>query len=456
MTSRYRTTNPATGEVVAEFPDASDTEVAEAVAAADAAYREWRTRPVSQRASVVARAAAIYREREDDLARLVTLEMGKPLAQAKGEIRVSARILDYYASNAERLLADEPVPVESGSAIIRSEAIGVLLGVMPWNYPHYQVARFAGPNLVLGNTILLKHAANCPQSARVIQDVFEDAGLPHGCYTNLYATHAQTSTIIADRRVQGVSLTGSERAGSIVAEQAGRHLKKVVLELGGNDPFIVLDDRDFDRTVESAAGGRLSNAGQACTSPKRFIVHESVYDRFVSEVAARMADVAVGDPGASDTRMGPLSSADARSELIEQIEDAVGRGAKLHLGGSALPGEGAYLAPTLLSELTPDMRAWTEELFGPVGIVHRAANADEAIALANDSPYGLGAAIFGGDPETARYVAERLEVGMVFIGGNTDSEPELPFGGVKLSGFGRELGPHGMDEFANKKLIRIV
>lgn len=456
MVSKYRAINPATGEIIASLPNASDEEVAGAIAAADASYREWRIRPVAERAAIVARAAQIYREREEELARLITLEMGKPLNQAVGEIRVSARILDYYASNAEQFLADEPIPVESGNAVIRTEPLGVLLGVMPWNYPHYQVARFAGPNLVLGNTILVKHAANCPLSAQAIQEVFSEAGLPAGGYINLYATHEQTSIIIADRRVQGISLTGSERAGSIVAEQAGRHLKKVVLELGGNDPFIVLDDRDFDRAVTAAASGRLSNAGQACTSPKRFIVHDSVYERFISAVTDAMERTEVGAPSAEGTGMGPVSSEGARAELLEQIDDAVSLGAKLHLGGTALPGEGAYLAPTLLSELTPEMRAWSEELFGPVGIVHRVSSPDEAIELANDSPFGLGAAIFGGDAETARYVAERLEAGMVFIGGNTDSEPELPFGGVKLSGFGRELGPRGMDEFANKKLIRTV
>ncbi|MGK0741591.1 NAD-dependent succinate-semialdehyde dehydrogenase [Leucobacter sp. Z1108] len=456
MTHRYNTINPATGEVVASFHDATNEEIAEALDTAESCYRDWRSRPLSERAAVVAKAAQLYREREDELAHLITLEMGKPIQQARGEIRVSARILDYYAQNAENFLADEPIPVESGSAYVRSEPVGVLLGVMPWNYPHYQVARFAGPNLVLGNTILVKHAANCPQSAQSIEQLFLDAGLPSGGYRNLFATHEQTATIIADQRLQGVSLTGSERAGSIIAEQAGRHLKKVVLELGGNDPFIVLDDRDFDETVKAAVSGRMSNAGQACTSPKRFIVHESVYERFVSAVAQGLLEFEPGDPMRPETKMGPVSTEGARADLLEQIGDAVTRGATLIHGGTEGIGEGSFLMPTLLADVAPGMRAWSEELFGPVGIVHKVASPDHAIELANDSPYGLGAAIFGGDSETARYVAERLEAGMVFIGGNTDSEPELPFGGIKLSGFGRELGPRGMDEFANKKLIRIV
>lgn len=456
MSSTYKTLNPATGQEVRRFDDASDADIDSALDRSHAQYLQWRRRPLEERAAIVARAAELYRERAEELARTITIEMGKPLAQARGEIAVSADILDYYAQNAAELLREQTLPVRSGSATVRTEPIGVLLGIMPWNYPHYQVARFAGPNLVLGNTVLVKHAANCPQSALAIESVFADAGLPDGAYLNVFATHAQVSRIIAEPRVRGVSLTGSERAGAIVAEQAGRHLKKVVLELGGNDPFIVLGDRDLDATIRAAVGGRFSNAGQACTSPKRFIVVDDVYDRFVDGLERGIAKIVPGDPIDPDTRFGPVATHAAREELLDQIGDAVQHGARLRHGGARVEGSGAYLEPTLLTDLTPQMRAWSEELFGPVAMAHRVRDADEAIALANDSPYGLGAAIFGADAELARYAAERLDVGMVFIGGNSDSEPELPFGGVKRSGFGRELGPHGMDEFANKKLIRVV
>ncbi|GAB3123280.1 NAD-dependent succinate-semialdehyde dehydrogenase [Glaciibacter psychrotolerans] len=451
----YQTLNPTTGEVLATFQPATDAEAHAALNEAADCARSWKNTPLHQRTELIRRVADLIDERRDELADLIALEMGKPVRQASGELGLSADIYRYYADNGERFTADEALDVASGgSAVIRTEPIGVLLGIMPWNYPHYQVARFAGPNLVLGNTVVIKHAANCPQSALAIEALFRDAGLPPGAYTNLFATHAQVATLIADPRVRGISLTGSEAAGAIVAEQAGRHLKKVVLELGGSDPFIVLDDARLERTIDQAVGGRFSNAGQACTSPKRFIVVDEVYDRFVAGFSERVGTIQPGDPRQAHTRFGPMSSAAARDEVLEQVQDAVSRGATLHHGGVA--GEGAVLAPTLLTDLTPDMRAYSEELFGPVAMIHRVADADAAVAFANDSPYGLGAAVFCADPVLAQSVAERLEVGMVTIGGNSDSEPDLPFGGVKRSGFGRELGPHGMSEFANKKLIRVA
>lgn len=449
----YQTLNPATGEILRSFPAAGDDEVAAAVDGAHERYRDWRDTPLPERARIVHRMADLMDEQRAELAELIATEMGKPAAQAAGELWLSANIYRYYADNAAAFTADEPLAVASGgSAHIRTEPIGVLLGIMPWNYPHYQVARFAGPNLMLGNTVVIKHAANCPQSALAIERLFSEAGLPAGGYTNLFATHAQISAIIADPRVQGISLTGSEAAGAIVAEQAGRHLKKVVLELGGSDPFIVLDDHELERTIDLAVGGRYSNAGQACTSPKRFIVVDAVYDRFLTGFRERVAAVLPGDPLAPGTRLGPMSTEQARDEVLEQVRDAVDRGASLLHGGE--PGAGAFLQPTLLADLTPEMRAFREEIFGPVAMVHRVADADAAVELANDSPYGLGAAVFSADPELAAEVARRLEVGMVTIGGNSDSEPDLPFGGVKRSGFGRELGKYGMNEFANKKLIR--
>lgn len=455
MSTTYQTLDPSSNTVVARFDAATDEEVEVALASAQQGFLQWRETPLSERVGVLRRVAGIYRERAQELAELITLEMGKQIGQAHGEVAVSADIFDYYAANAEQFLEPRHVPVEFGSAEVHLQPTGVLLGIMPWNYPHYQVARFAAPNLALGNTMLLKHAANCPQSALIIQDVLRDAGLPPECYVNLFATHDQLSTVIADPRVQGISLTGSERAGSIVAEQAGRHLKKVVLELGGSDPFIVLDDARLEETVEAAASRRLANAGQACTSPKRFIVVEDVYDRFVAGVKERFTGVEVGHPAQSETGLGPVSSSAARDELVEQIEDAVAHGATLHAGGEAL-GEGFFLTPALLTDIPRRSRLWHEEAFGPVASVYKVADADEAVELANDSPYGLGAAVFGANVVQTVDVAQRRDVGMVFINSNTDSEPHLPFGGVKRSGYGRELGPLGIEEFANKKLIRFT
>jgi succinate-semialdehyde dehydrogenase / glutarate-semialdehyde dehydrogenase len=454
MSTTYQTLDPSSNTVVARFDAAADEEVEAALESAQQGYLQWRETPLSERVGVLRRVAELYRERAQELAELITLEMGKQIGQARGEIAVSADIFDYYAANAEQFLEPRPLPVDSGSAEVQLQPTGVLLGIMPWNYPHYQVARFAAPNLALGNTMLLKHAANCPQSALIIQDILRDAGLPPECYINLFATHDQLSTVIADPRIQGISLTGSERAGAIVAEQAGRHLKKVVLELGGSDPFIVLDDVRLEETIEAAASRRLANAGQACTSPKRFIVVEGVYDRFVTGLKERFTSVEVGHPAQRATGLGPVSSAAARDELVEQIEDAVAHGATLHAGGEPV-GEGFFLTPALLTDIPRGSRLWHEEAFGPVASVYKVADADEAVELANDSPYGLGAAVFGADPAHTRDVAQRLDVGMVFINSNTDSEPHLPFGGVKRSGYGRELGPLGIEEFANKKLIRV-
>lgn len=455
MATKYATINPATGETLAEFPAATDEQVRGYLDVASAQYRAWRETPIAERTAIITRVADLYLERKEELARIISVEMGKPVSQAMGEIQISADIYRYYADNAETFMRDQQLsPAGGGSAVIRTEAVGVLLGIMPWNYPYYQVARFAAPNLMLGNTILLKHAANCPQAALAMQQIFDDAGLPAGCYTNVFATHSQISLMIEDPRVQGISLTGSEAAGAIVAEQAGRNLKKVVLELGGSDPFIVLDDANLEDTVKAAVGGRMSNAGQACTSPKRFMVVDSVYDRFVELFRAGIAQIQPGDPLNPETRFGPVSTPQAREELLEQIGDAVDKGASLLNGGHAIAGDGAYLEPTMLADLKPGMRAWGEELFGPVAQVYRVADADAAIELANSSVYGLGAAVFGSNAELNRYVAERLEAGMVFINSNSDSEPDMPFGGVKRSGFGRELGPMGIEEFANKKLIR--
>ena len=451
----YMSVNPATGETLKEFPLATAAEVEHALADSKAAFRDWQSAPVEARAKVIARVAELYRERRDELARLIATEMGKPLAQSRGEVGLVADIYAYYADEGPSFLQDEILDVKGGGeAIVRSAPVGPLLGIMPWNYPYYQVARFAAPNLILGNTILLKHAGSCPQSALAIEQIFKDAGLPEGAYINLFLSNEQVAEVIADDRVQGVSLTGSERAGSAVAEVAGRNLKKYVLELGGSDPFIVLDSEDLDSTVKAAVSGRMGNAGQACTASKRFIILEDLYEAFVEKFTARMSAIKPGDPLLADTRFGPLSSQGAADGLIEQIQDAVEKGATLRTGGHHVEGPGAYVEPTVLTDVTPGMRAFSEELFGPAAVIYKVASVEEAIELANGSPYGLGGAVFSADAEKAKDVADQLDTGMVFINSVAETQADLPFGGVKRSGVGRELARFGMNEFVNKKLIR--
>lgn len=444
--SLYAVTDPATGEVVREYPTASDADIENAITAAQRAYTEWSvTTTVAQRAALVRRVAELHSERRESLAAIMRREMGKTMEEALGEVDFSAAIYEFYADNAERFLADEPVDLlgGEGSAVIRRRPVGVLLGIMPWNFPVYQVARFAGPNLAIGNTIVLKHAPQCPESAEALEQIFTDAGFPAGAYVNVYATNEQIARAIADPRVQGVSLTGSERAGAAVAEVAGRNLKKVVLELGGSDPFIVLSTDDLDATVEAAVAGRLGNCGQACNAAKRIIVAADLYDEFLDKFSAKMLAAAAELP--------PLSSAAAAQRLGEQVDSAVAAGATLVSEGER---RGAYFPPGVLTGVTPDSPAFHEELFGPVAMVFKAGSEDEAIELANDIPFGLGSYVFTSDPEQAQRVAEKIDAGMVFVNLVNADGAELPFGGVKRSGFGRELGRYGINEFVNKKLIR--
>jgi succinate-semialdehyde dehydrogenase / glutarate-semialdehyde dehydrogenase len=334
---------------------------------------------------------------------------------------------------------------------VRRSSLGVLLGIMPWNFPYYQVARFAGPNLIIGNTILLKHAPQCPESAAAIERIFTDAGFPDGAYVNVYATNEQIETVIADPRIQGVSLTGSERAGAAVAATAGRNLKKVVLELGGSDPFLVLSTDDLDATVAAAVAGRLDNSGQSCNAAKRFIVAEDLYEPFLQRFITALGAIEPTDPHDEDAELGPLSSEAAAERLQAQVERAVGGGARVVLGGSR---DGAFFPPTVLVDVTPDNDVYREELFGPVATVYKAASEEEAIRIANDVPFGLGSYVFTSDREQAERVANEIEAGMVYVNIVGADAPELPFGGTKRSGFGRELGRLGLGEFANRKLIR--
>jgi succinate-semialdehyde dehydrogenase / glutarate-semialdehyde dehydrogenase len=451
----YTVTNPATGELVEEIANATDEEVRAAIERVHRGYSSWRRRPVAERAKIVSRAAEIFAERSDELAAIMTLEMGKRINEGRGEVRIVVDIFNYYADNGPALLADEPLRVTTGDAVIVKQPIGALLGVMPWNFPCYQVARFVAPNLVLGNTILLKHASICPRSATAIAEILYEAGVPDDVYVNTFAASRQVPAILADPRIVGVSLTGSEPAGISVATEAGKNLKKTVLELGGSDPLIVLDSADLDETVKQTATARMRNCGQSCNAPKRMIVMADLYDDFVDRISKHVTDYfQPGDPADPATRLPPLASVAAADEVAEQVRRAVAQGATLRAGGNRIE-PGAYLEATVLTDVTPEMDAYHEEIFGPVVTVFRATNEDEAIAIANDSPFGLGASVWGTDPARLRRVAEQIEAGMVYLNRAGGSSADLPFGGIKRSGIGRELGPAGIEEFMNKKSIRL-
>jgi len=451
--SEYAVVNPATGETVARYDSFTDAQVEGALAKAQAAFESWRTRPVSERASIVRRAAELHRERRKELAAIITREMGKPFGAAVGEADFAADITQYYADQAEAITADQPLAIlGEGTAVIRRSPLGVLFGIMPWNFPYYQVARFAAPNLVLGNVIVLKHASQCPESAAAIEAIYRDAGLPDGAYVNVYVSAEQAAAIVADPRIQGVSVTGSERAGAAVAEVAGRNLKKVALELGGSDPFLLLGTDDLDAVVRAATDARLDNTGQSCNAAKRFIVVDELYDEFLAKFAIAMTASPPAEPMARGTVLGPLSSVEAATRLQAQVDRAVAQGATLVTGGGSR--DGAYYPPTVLAGVTPEMDAYREEFFGPVGVVYRVADEDAAVKLANDTSFGLGSYVYSNDREQAARVADRIEAGMVYVNLVLADSPELPFGGIKRSGTARELGLLAADEFVNKKLIR--
>jgi succinate-semialdehyde dehydrogenase/glutarate-semialdehyde dehydrogenase len=443
-TPPYQVTDPATGEVTEKFPYA-----------ATSAFAEWRKRPVAERAAIVKRVAELFTERSADLAALISKEMGKRPAQGVGEAEFCTDIYGYYADNGPGLLADKPLPGHD-SARVEYRPVGAVLGVMPWNYPYYQIARFAAPNLIVGNTVILKHAENCPTSALAVAQIMKDAGVPEGVYVNLFATHEQVATMIADPRLRGVSLTGSERAGTVVAAEAGRNLKKVVLELGGSDPYIILDTPDIETAAETAWTTRMENVGQACNSNKRMIVMDNVYDDFVAALVKRAAVMTPRPSGDdSDEAYSPMVSRKAAENLLTQVQDAVSKGATLHVGGTMTGDKGAYFAPAVLTGVTPEMRAYKEELFGPVAVVYKVTSDDEAVSLANVVDFGLGGAVWSTDEERAMRVAEQLEVGMANVNTPAGEGADLPFGGTKRSGFGRELGPLGIDEFVNKRLFYV-
>jgi len=450
-----QTVDPNTNILLKSYEEMSVFEVDEAISSATSAFNEWKKTSYEQRADLLHKVATLMRDQKQYLAGLITLEMGKLIAQAEGEITLSADILDYYADNGAKFLADKPLAPEYGKAFIRYSPIGVLLGVEPWNFPFYQVARFAAPNIMVGNTVLVKHASIVPQCAIAIEDLFKEAGAPSGIYTNLLISGKRASMLVSDKRIKGVSLTGSEAAGASIASEAGKNLKKSVLELGGSDAFIILEDADIDKAVEWAVIGRINNNGECCVASKRFIAIESIADEFITKFKDKLSLLVVGDPMDPATQLGPLSSEEAAVALADQVQRSVDAGAKVLLGGKRPSRPGAFMDPTILTDLHTGIPAYYEELFGPVASFYRVKDDQAAIDLANDSPFGLGGSVFTQDIERGKLIADQIDTGMVFINHPTWTQADLPFGGTKGSGYGRELSELGIDEFVNKKLIRV-
>ena len=449
--------NPSTGEPEETFTRFDDAERDALLDRSSAAFQEWRATPVEERAAVLRRAAALYRERKGQLAEYIGREMGKLRRQGESEIALVADIYDWYAEHAHELLADKELPAQGAvRTFVRRDPIGTVLGIMPWNFPYYQVARWAAPNLLLGNTLILKHASICPLSSQACEDILVEAGLPEGVFRNVYASGSQMDAFVADPRIAGVSLTGSEQAGSAVAATAGENYKKSLLELGGNDPFIVLDDHNLEKVLSRYVGARMANAGQACNAPKRLIVLDEFHDRALDFLTRRIGGLAVGPWDDENAKVGPLSSVEARDEVVARLAEAEKSGdARIAVGGGKIDRAGAFMEPTLLVDVDPASDVGCNEIFGPVAILHRAGDVDEAVELANGTDYGLGSYVFGSDLGQASRVASRLEAGMTYVNETGASRPGLPFGGVGRSGYGRELGEWGVQEFANEHLFRV-
>jgi len=453
-TAEYESVNPFDGKTLKTFVDTTDAQLEGKIATAQACYQTWRRKTYAERAIVVAKAAELMHARFDEFARLATLEMGKRIDESRGEVKFSADILAYYAKNAERFLAPVKLNPKIGQAHMESSPIGVIFCVEPWNFPFYQLARVAGPHLMAGNVVLVKHAGIVPQCAIAFEKLFTDAGAPAGLYTNLLISHEQSDRVVDDPRIKGVALTGSVAAGKSVAARAGANVKPSSMELGGSDAFIVLEDADLEHAIKWAVWGRMYNAGQTCCAAKRFIVVEAIADKFLEKFRAALAALKPGDPMDEKTTLGPLSTESALVQLLQQVESAVAHGAKLALGGKRIDRPGAFMEPTILTDVKPQNPAFREEFFGPVALFFRVKNEDEAIALASDSDFGLGGSVFTKDEARGQRVASRVETGMMFVNNISWSDAELPFGGIKDSGYGRELGDMGIQEFVNKKLVR--
>lgn len=452
----YQTVNPFDNKLVKSFEEITDKQLEQKMVAATACFETWKHTSYAHRAKIIARAAVLLHEQAEHFAQIMTLEMGKRISEARGEVEFSAQILAYYAENAERFLAPVTLHPTAGEAHMESSPIGVVFGVEPWNFPYYQLARVAGPHLMAGNTLVIKHAGCVPQCAIAFETLFIDAGAPVGLYTNLLISHDQSNHLIDDPRIKGVALTGSVAAGRSIAARAGQNLKPSSMELGGSDAFIVLEDADLDHTVKWAVWGRMYNDGQTCCAAKRFIVVETIADKFLEKFQAALSALKAGDPKDETTTLGPLSTESALVDLLKQIDTAVSHGAKIVMGGKRIDRPGAFMHPTILSGVKPGNPAFRDEFFGPVAMFFRVKDEDAAIALANDSDFGLGGSVFTKDIERGKRVASRVDTGMMFVNNISWSDAELPFGGIKDSGYGRELGDMGIQEFVNKKLVRTL
>jgi len=452
----YQSINPSDGKTIKKFEELSDAQLEESIATAATCFLAWRKKSYAERAKIVNRAAELMAAHVDTFAKLATIEMGKRISEARGEVTFSSQILAYYAKNAEKFLAPVTLHPSVGEAHMESSPIGVIFCVEPWNFPFYQLARVAGPHLMAGNVVMVKHAGIVPQCAIAFEKLWIDAGGPAGLYTNLLISHQQSDKVVDDPRIMGVALTGSVAAGQSIAARAGKNLKVSSMELGGSDAFIVLEDADLEHTVKWAVWGRMYNAGQTCCAAKRFIVVDKLADQFLAKFKTALAALEPGDPMDEKTALGPLSTESALVDLLAQVDGAVKHGAKVLLGGKRIDRAGSYMAPTILTDIAPSNPAFREEFFGPVALFFRVKDEEAAIALANDSDFGLGGSVFTKDIARGRRVASRIDTGMMFINNISWSDAELPFGGIKNSGYGRELGDMGIQEFVNKKLVRVA
>lgn len=452
----YQSFNPSTGKLLKTFEELNDKQLEAKLAKASECFGQWKKTTYAQRAAIIGKAGELLHERVEELARTMTLEMGKRISEARGEVEFSAKIMAYYAENAEKFLADTKLHPEQGEGHMESSPIGVVFGVEPWNFPYYQLARVAGPHLMAGNVLVIKHAGCVPQCAIAFEKILTDAGAPEGLYTNLMISHAQSDRVVDDPRVKGVALTGSVSAGRSIAGRAGQALKPSSMELGGSDAFIVLEDADMAHALKWAVWGRMYNTGQTCCAAKRFIIVEKVADQFMKSFQTALGALEAGDPLDEKTTLGPLSTEQALVDLLKQVDIAVKHGAKVVMGGKRLNRAGSYMQPTILTDVKPDNPAFRDEFFGPVAMVFRVKDEAAAIALANDSDFGLGGSVFTGDVERGKRVASAVDTGMMFINNISWSDADLPFGGIKDSGYGRELGDMGIQQFVNKKLVRYV
>ncbi|MEB0033232.1 NAD-dependent succinate-semialdehyde dehydrogenase [Undibacterium sp. RTI2.1] len=452
----YQSINPNDGKTLKTFEHLSKTQLESSLASAESCFQTWKQTSYQERAAIVKKAAKLLHARVDDFAKLATLEMGKRIDEARGEVQFSADILSYYADHAEDFLKPVKLNPKVGEAHMESSPFGVLFCVEPWNFPYYQLARVAGPQLMAGNVLVVKHAGCVPQCAIAFEQLWIDAGAPAGAYTNLLITHKQSDIVIDDPRIKGVALTGSVAAGRTVAARAGQNLKKTSMELGGSDAFIVLDDADLEKTIPWAVWGRMYNGGQTCCAAKRFIVMDSIADEFLEKFSSALSGLKPGDPMDEATTHGPLSTEAALVQLLQQVDSAVKHGAKLVMGGKRLARPGSFMEVTILTDIKPDNPAFRDEFFGPVVSFYRVKDEAAAIALANDSDFGLGGSVFTKDIARGKRVASQVDTGMMFINNLDWSDAELPFGGIKYSGYGRELGNMGIQEFVNKKLVRIA